>query len=78
VLIIPSSWGSQLDGEIASTPCRISGFLGKKVNVLVNKKRKIGPKSVDCVFLGYSSHSTTFRFIAVKYGVDDMNVGTIF
>jgi hypothetical protein len=24
VLIIPSSWGSQLDGEIISTPCRIS------------------------------------------------------
>jgi hypothetical protein len=50
----------------------------KKVNVLVNKKRKIGPKSMDCVFLDYSSHSTTFRFIAVKYGADDMNVGTIF
>jgi hypothetical protein len=25
VLIIPSSWGSQLDGEITSTPCRIIG-----------------------------------------------------
>jgi hypothetical protein len=25
VLIIPSSWGSQLDGEITSTPCRITG-----------------------------------------------------
>jgi hypothetical protein len=24
VLIIPSSWGSQLDGEITSTPCRIT------------------------------------------------------
>jgi hypothetical protein len=23
LLIIPSSWGSQLDGEITSTPCRI-------------------------------------------------------
>jgi hypothetical protein len=23
VLIIPSSWGFQLDGEITSTPCRI-------------------------------------------------------
>jgi hypothetical protein len=23
VLIIPSSWGSQLDGEITSTPCHI-------------------------------------------------------
>jgi hypothetical protein len=24
ILIIPSSWGSQLDGEKPSTPCRIS------------------------------------------------------
>jgi hypothetical protein len=24
VLIIPSSWGSQLDGEITSTPCHIT------------------------------------------------------
>jgi hypothetical protein len=24
LLIIPSSWGSQLDGEITSTPCRIT------------------------------------------------------
>jgi hypothetical protein len=24
ILIIPSSWGSQLDGEITSTPCRIT------------------------------------------------------
>jgi hypothetical protein len=26
VLIIPSSWGSQLDGEKPSTPCRIKTF----------------------------------------------------
>jgi hypothetical protein len=26
VLIIPSSWGSQLDGEKPSTPCRISMY----------------------------------------------------
>jgi hypothetical protein len=26
VLIIPSSWGSQLDVEITSTPCRIKDF----------------------------------------------------
>jgi hypothetical protein len=26
-----------------------------KVNVLINKKRKLGPRTVDCVFLGYAS-----------------------
>jgi hypothetical protein len=32
VLIIPSSWGSQLDGEITSTPCHISCYplVGRK------------------------------------------------
>jgi transposase InsO family protein len=28
-----------------------------KVNVPINKKRKLGPKTVDCVFLGYAIHS---------------------
>jgi hypothetical protein len=27
ILIIPSSWGSQLDGDITSTPCRIKSQL---------------------------------------------------
>ncbi|KAK1694102.1 hypothetical protein QYE76_010799 [Lolium multiflorum] len=40
--------------------------------------RKLGPKTVDCVFLGYASHSIAYRFLVVKSGVDDMNVGTIF
>jgi hypothetical protein len=31
VLIIPSSWGSQLDDEITSTPCRINGQVGSLV-----------------------------------------------
>jgi hypothetical protein len=30
VLIIPSSWGSQLDGEKPSTPCRIKTFFGRR------------------------------------------------
>jgi hypothetical protein len=30
VLIIPSSWGSQLDGEKLSTPCRIKTFFWRR------------------------------------------------
>jgi hypothetical protein len=30
VLIIPSSWGSQLDGEKPSTPCRIKTFFWRR------------------------------------------------
>jgi hypothetical protein len=48
-----------------------------KVNVPIPKKRKLGPKTVDCVFLGYAFHSIGYRFLIVKSEVPDMNVGTI-
>src|SRR5438128_11725249 len=48
-----------------------------KVNVPIPKKRKLGPKTVDCVFLGYAFHSIGYRFFIVKSEVPDMHVGTI-
>jgi hypothetical protein len=49
-----------------------------KVNLLINKKRKLGPKTVDYVFPSYASHCIAYRFLVVKSGVDDMSVGTNF
>nr|AAL31045.1 putative polyprotein [Oryza sativa Japonica Group] len=48
-----------------------------KVNVPIAKKRKLGPNTVDCVFLGYAIHSVGYRFLIVNSGVPDMHVGTI-
>ena len=48
-----------------------------KVNVPINKKRKLGPKTVDCVFLGYAIHNVGYRFLIINSGVSDMHVGTI-
>ena len=48
-----------------------------KVNVPIPKKRKLGPKTVDCVFLGYAFHSIGYRFLVVKSEVPDMHVGKI-
>jgi hypothetical protein len=48
-----------------------------KVNVPINKKRKLGPKTVDCVFLRYAFHSIGYRFLIINSGVLDMLVGTI-
>jgi hypothetical protein len=48
-----------------------------EVNVSINKKRKLGPKTVDCVFLGYAFHSIGYRFLIINSGVSDMLVGTI-
>jgi hypothetical protein len=47
------------------------------VNVPINKKRKIGPKTVDCVFLGYAIHNVGYRFLIINSEVLDMHVGTI-
>ena len=47
------------------------------VNVPINKKHKLGPKIVDCVFLGYAQWSIPRRFIVVKYDVPDMYVDTV-
>ena len=43
----------------------------------IPKKHKLGPKTVDCVFLGYAFHNISYRFLIVKSGVPDMHVGTI-
>jgi hypothetical protein len=49
-----------------------------KVNVPIIKKRKLGQKTVDCVFLGYAHNSIAYRFLVVKSEVYDMHVDTIF
>ena len=43
----------------------------------IPKKRKLGPKTVDCVFLEYAFHSIDYRFLVVKSEVSDMHVGMI-
>src|SRR6266498_4056205 len=48
-----------------------------KVNVPIPKKRKLGPNTVDCVFLGYAFRSIGYRFLIVNSEVPDMHVGTI-
>nr|AAU90206.1 putative polyprotein [Oryza sativa Japonica Group] len=48
-----------------------------KVNVPITKKRKLRPKTMDYVFLGYAHHSIADRFLIVKSEVPDMHVGTI-
>jgi hypothetical protein len=48
-----------------------------KVNVPINKKRKLGPKTVDCVFLGHAIHSVCYRFLIINSKVPDMVEGTI-
>jgi hypothetical protein len=47
------------------------------VNVPINKKRKLGSKTVDCVFLGYAIHSVSYRFLIINSSVSEMAIDTI-
>jgi hypothetical protein len=44
--------------------------------VTINTKRKLGPKTVDCVFLGYAHHSIDYRFLVIKSEIPDVHVDT--
>jgi hypothetical protein len=48
-----------------------------KVNVPAYKKRKLGPKTVDCVFLGYAHNSAAYRFLVIKSEFSDVHVNTL-
>jgi hypothetical protein len=47
-----------------------------KVNVPINKKCKLGPKTMNCVFLGYAHHSTIYRFLVIKSEIPDVHIDT--
>jgi len=51
---------------------KVWGYLAK-VNIPINKKRKIGPKTMDCVFVAYSLHNTTYRFLVVNFEVSEIS-----
>ena len=48
-----------------------------KVNIPAPKKRKVGPKTFDCVFLGYAQNNTAYSFLVVKSDSPDVSVYTI-
>ena len=45
--------------------------------VPIPKKVKIGPKTVDCVFIGYTHNSSAYRFLIHKSEIIDMHANTI-
>jgi hypothetical protein len=44
--------------------------------VPINKKCKLGPKIVNCVFLEYAHHTIAYRFLVIKLEVSDVHVDT--
>ncbi|KAL0393078.1 UNVERIFIED_CONTAM: hypothetical protein Sradi_2530600 [Sesamum radiatum] len=55
---------------------RVWGYLAK-VLVPKHKRKKLGPKIVDVVFLGYVETSYAFRFLVIKLEILSIKVNTI-
>ena len=52
------------------------GLFGKSQYTSAEKK-KLGPKTLDCVFLGYAQNNTAYSFLVVKSDSPDVSVYTI-
>ena len=52
---------------------RVWGCLAK-VMLPDPKKRKIGSKTSDCIFLGYAEHSVAYRFLVLHSDIIERNI----
>ena len=48
-----------------------------KVMVPTPKKVRIGPKTVDCIFIGYAHNSSAYRFLVHKSEIPDIHENTV-
>ena len=48
-----------------------------KVALLPPKRTRLGPKTVDCVFLGNAENSSAYRFLVIKSDVDIISMNSI-
>ena len=55
---------------------RVWGYLAN-VAVPPPKKVKIGPKTIDCIFIGYAHNNATYRFLVHELNIPDINKNTI-
>jgi hypothetical protein len=55
---------------------RVWGCLAK-VKISEPKRKKIGSKTVDAIFVGYPLNSNTYRFLVFKYDISEISNNTI-
>ena len=56
---------------------KVWGCLAKVMDP-IPKRIKIGPKTIDCIFIGYATNSTAYLFLVHKSDIPDTHVNTIF
>ena len=55
---------------------RVWGCLAK-VEVPPPKKVRIGPKNIDCIFIGYAHNSAAYRFLVYESNIPDIHQNMI-
>ena len=48
-----------------------------KVNISEPKKKKLGSKTIDTVFIGYAQNSNAYRFLMIKSDISNINFNLI-
>lgn len=55
---------------------KVWGWLAK-VQIPLPKRMGVGPKTVDCIYIGHAENSVAYRFLVHKSGNADVKVNTI-
>ncbi|KAK9100306.1 hypothetical protein Scep_023736 [Stephania cephalantha] len=63
-------------GENPHKTLKVWGCLAK-VQIPLPKRTKLGPKTVDCVFIGFAKNSAAYRFLVVKSHISDISENSI-
>jgi hypothetical protein len=62
--------------QVPSSKGEITPYEGWKGIKPACKKQKLGPKTVDCIFLGYAQHSAAYKFLIIKSEIPDIHANT--
>ncbi|GJU14257.1 retrovirus-related pol polyprotein from transposon TNT 1-94 [Tanacetum coccineum] len=76
-MLISSGMSQDMWGEAILMATYLLNKIPPKVAVPTPKAQKIGPKSVDCIFIGYAKNSSAYRFIVHESKNPDIQKNTV-